>query len=155
MSVVRPSWWLVNIGSGNGLVPSGNKPLPEPMLTQIDVVIQAPMSWDSLLRVWVIQKYALPKKIQLQSQWFSWIKFSEIMLKKSPLMKYDICLFLEMLLQIILNVRSKKIWLYVEKFQSKYHHSHINGLVKDCRTSLADGLEVPQWCIHHGDLISP
>ena len=25
----------VNIGSGNGLVPSGNKPLPEPMLTQI------------------------------------------------------------------------------------------------------------------------
>ena len=28
-------WWSVNIGSGNGLVPSGNKPLPEPMLTQI------------------------------------------------------------------------------------------------------------------------
>ena len=26
-------WWEVNIGSGNGLVPSGNKPLPEPMLT--------------------------------------------------------------------------------------------------------------------------
>ena len=24
----------INIGSGNGLVPSGNKPLPEPMLTQ-------------------------------------------------------------------------------------------------------------------------
>ena len=24
-----------SIGSGNGLVPSGNKPLPEPMLTQI------------------------------------------------------------------------------------------------------------------------
>ena len=24
---------LVNIGSGNGLVPSGNKSLPEPMLT--------------------------------------------------------------------------------------------------------------------------
>ena len=29
----------VNIGSGNGLVPSGNKPLPEPMLTQIAVAI--------------------------------------------------------------------------------------------------------------------
>ena len=26
-----------NIGSGNGLVPSGNKPLPEPMLTNIIV----------------------------------------------------------------------------------------------------------------------
>ena len=27
----------VNNGSGNGLVPLGNKPLPEPMLTQIYV----------------------------------------------------------------------------------------------------------------------
>ena len=26
-------WILVNIGSGNGLVPDGTKPLPEPMLT--------------------------------------------------------------------------------------------------------------------------
>ena len=25
----------VNIGSGKGLVPSGNKPLPEPVLTKI------------------------------------------------------------------------------------------------------------------------
>ena len=30
----RPHWWLVNTGSGNGLVLSGNKPLTEPMLTQ-------------------------------------------------------------------------------------------------------------------------
>ena len=28
-----PHWSLVNIGSGNGLVASGNKPLPEPVLT--------------------------------------------------------------------------------------------------------------------------
>ena len=35
-------WWQVNIGSGNGLVPSGNKPLPEPMLTQICVAIWHP-----------------------------------------------------------------------------------------------------------------
>ena len=34
-----PRWWLVNIGSGNGLVPSGIKPLPELMLTQFYVVI--------------------------------------------------------------------------------------------------------------------
>ena len=32
-------WWSVNIDSGNGLVPSGNKPLPEPMLTKIPVTI--------------------------------------------------------------------------------------------------------------------
>ena len=29
----------VNIGSGNGLVPSGNKPLPEPMLTKVPAAI--------------------------------------------------------------------------------------------------------------------
>ena len=37
----------VNIGSGNGLLPSGNKPLPDPMLTLIYDTIwytQDPMS---------------------------------------------------------------------------------------------------------------
>ena len=27
-------WWWVSIGLGNGLVPSGNKPLPEQVLTK-------------------------------------------------------------------------------------------------------------------------
>ena len=35
----RRYWWEVNIGSGNGLVPSGTKPLPEPMLAHIYVII--------------------------------------------------------------------------------------------------------------------
>ena len=39
MNVIGLHWWSVNIGSGNGLVPSGNKPLPEPMLTDISVAI--------------------------------------------------------------------------------------------------------------------
>ena len=39
MDATGPYWWWVNIGSGNGLVPSGNKPLPEPMLTQFSVAI--------------------------------------------------------------------------------------------------------------------
>ena len=43
----KPHWWLVNTGSGKGLVPSGTKPLPEPVLTQLHVSIwhrQATMS---------------------------------------------------------------------------------------------------------------
>ena len=32
-------WWLIIIGSGNGLVPSGTKSLSEPMLTQICAII--------------------------------------------------------------------------------------------------------------------
>ena len=35
MNVTGLRWWPVNIGSGNGLLPSGNEPLPETMLTQI------------------------------------------------------------------------------------------------------------------------
>ena len=34
-----PYWREVNIGSGNGLMPSNNKPLPELMLIQISVAI--------------------------------------------------------------------------------------------------------------------
>ena len=34
LNVTGPYLWKVNIGSGNGLVPSGSKPLPELMLTQ-------------------------------------------------------------------------------------------------------------------------
>ena len=37
MNVTGHHWWPVSIGSGNGLVPSGNTPLPEPMLTRIYV----------------------------------------------------------------------------------------------------------------------
>ena len=39
MSLSGLHWWSVNIGSGNDLVLSGNKPSPEPMLTQIFVTI--------------------------------------------------------------------------------------------------------------------
>ena len=39
INVTGLHWSPGNIGSGNGLVPSGNKPLPEPMLTQISVAI--------------------------------------------------------------------------------------------------------------------
>ena len=35
INVIILHWRLVNIGSGNGLVPLGNKPLPDPMLAQI------------------------------------------------------------------------------------------------------------------------
>ena len=39
VNATRHRWWLVNTGLGNGLVPLGNKPLPEPILTQICIVI--------------------------------------------------------------------------------------------------------------------
>ena len=34
MNATETCWWKDKIGSGNGLVPSGNKPLCEPMLAQ-------------------------------------------------------------------------------------------------------------------------
>ena len=47
-NATNPHKWQVNIGSDNGLVPSGNKPLPEPMLTCIYDAMwchQATMIW--------------------------------------------------------------------------------------------------------------
>ena len=41
MNGTGPYWSSVNIGQDNGLVPSGDKPLPELMLTQYYVII-----WD-------------------------------------------------------------------------------------------------------------
>ena len=40
MGIMRHCFSKVNTGSGSGLVPSDNKPLPEPMLTQIYVAKQ-------------------------------------------------------------------------------------------------------------------
>ena len=39
INATESQWWYVNIASGDGLLPSGNKPLPESMLTQISFVI--------------------------------------------------------------------------------------------------------------------
>ena len=35
VSATRPQWSLVNIGSDNGCVPSGNKAVPEPIYRQV------------------------------------------------------------------------------------------------------------------------
>ena len=39
VNATEPHLWKDNIGSGNGLVPWGNKPLPEPILNQIYVAL--------------------------------------------------------------------------------------------------------------------
>ena len=72
-----PCWRYVNIGSGNGLVPSGNKPLPEPMLTQTFVQGSTfrELLWSSVLilvccllsmRPVPIRSHLIPLKIQVR-----------------------------------------------------------------------------------------
>ena len=53
---MEPCKWQINIGSGNGLVPSGNKPLPEPLLIQIYITIwchNATVSLSVLIKIWI------------------------------------------------------------------------------------------------------
>ena len=62
MNATGVYWWRLNNGSGNGLVLSGNKPLAEPMLTQIYAAIwrqQAMMSWERILPylLWIVRQY--------------------------------------------------------------------------------------------------
>ena len=40
LNVTGPHWWHVNTGSGNGMVPSVNKPLPELLLAKIYLAIE-------------------------------------------------------------------------------------------------------------------
>ena len=51
MNVTGLNWWSVNIGSGNGLVPSGNKPWPEPMLTQISCRCMVSLGQNELISI--------------------------------------------------------------------------------------------------------
>ena len=63
MNATRPHWYLVNIGLGNGLVPSGNNPLPEPMLTQIYIVIWR--HYAIYIKVWMCN--SISQKITIHS----------------------------------------------------------------------------------------
>ena len=56
-------WIWVNIGSGNGLVPDGTKPLPEPKLTNHQWGSVA-CTWEQFYRkCWRIQSVALNRKL--------------------------------------------------------------------------------------------
>ena len=43
--------WQVSIGSGNGLLPSGNKPLPEPMLTHMTITMMTSPGHNELIQL--------------------------------------------------------------------------------------------------------
>ena len=59
----------VNIGSGNGLVPSGTKPLPEPMLTQIYFTIH---------QCWLFLGEILWHSSDCKFTWVSRIQYNEV-----------------------------------------------------------------------------
>ena len=72
MSLDFIDWTSVNIGSGNGLEPSGGKPLPEPMLAQVSVAIwrhYATMSFNHdnpyiiLCLIWILSQNIEPESI--------------------------------------------------------------------------------------------
>ena len=53
---LRPHWWLVNTGSGDILVLSGKKPLPQPMLTSS--LMPHGITWPQVwVRDWLFQPY--------------------------------------------------------------------------------------------------
>ena len=81
MNVTRPYWWKFKTGSGDGLVPSGNKPLPGQMLTQIYVAIWGhwgTMSWclkasHNFISNWAVCSKAYPAKQQRNHENSAWL----------------------------------------------------------------------------------
>ena len=80
----------VNIGSGNGLLPEGNKPLPEPMLTD--------HQWSPVTFI----------SGQFHNFWFgSWSAFYKILQQYIPISILMICtlwLFLPLLIRVIMRL---------------------------------------------------
>ena len=74
LNATTPHWSLINIGSGNGLVPSGNKPLPEPMLTQIIAPygVTGPQ-WVKGLTCWVLKPEYSARTSSIQWLLMPWL----------------------------------------------------------------------------------
>ena len=78
----------VNIVSGNGLLPDGTKPLPEPMLHQYGAVT---FIWGQCYKRYLIQQLLKSDienyliEISFKSPRGQWVKMSEFMLAKDAL----------------------------------------------------------------------
>ena len=79
--------YLVNTGSGNGLLPDGTKPLPEPMLTYHQQGPVAFFWWHYHKKIWrnqsvkqKIEDYFF--KITLRSPSGQWVKDIDILVQK-------------------------------------------------------------------------
>ena len=60
------NWRLIIIGSGNGLVPSDSKPLPEPMMTKFyDTMLSSEIN---IFQAWLVLKY--PVIFRMAEQYF-------------------------------------------------------------------------------------
>ena len=66
VNATRPHGWLVNIVSGNGLVLSGNKPLPEWLLTQIYIT-----PWCHYMTMFYHFRYESHISTELRWSWSS------------------------------------------------------------------------------------
>ena len=67
-------WWYVNIGSGNGLVLPGNKPLPEVLNQVLYGITRA--QWMKFSAVTFISHYK-PNQLIHKTAWFSWAGFEK------------------------------------------------------------------------------
>ena len=90
MNVTGLQWWSVDIGSGDGLVPSGNKPSPEPMLTQI-CCHMASLGHNELISKLISRIDILSISCEIAPRWFvnlkSWlvsIGFGNVLMPMTP-----------------------------------------------------------------------
>ena len=130
----RCIWYMVNMGSGNGLVPHGTKPLPEPMLTNPKKEIEnRSRSVTATSRTWRFDhmkccSLSVPEKIVYYVWYLSfkmivrqlWAVYSILGI---PILRQNgwnfagfifICIFLNencnILIQISLNIVLKSPW---------------------------------------------
>ena len=88
MNTKGPDWWQVNLGSGNDVVPSGIKSLPEPPMTQFYVgILHHQATMDDMQRHFetntsAFVQFVLCQLITVRCQWpllLTWFNFNRSM----------------------------------------------------------------------------
>ena len=107
-------WWQVIIVSGNALVPSGNKPWPDPKLTQINVAIwlyQATMSLVKTLQLIVRRAGLLWSQQDFEWRW-SVPLFKCLTVLEFSFILFDLCLLITFFNFIMKYVPIVTFWIF-------------------------------------------
>ena len=124
--VLETHWWLVRNGSGNGLVPSGNQPLPQPMMIYcwLDPWEQTSVKFES--------KYKHPHSRKYIWKFAEWQSFcSEV----NVLIDYHILFF--QALGILEKIGLKRIMNYMSEKDDTLSTASAN-LLKNILNSITD-----------------
>ena len=154
-------WWSINIGLGNGLVPSGNKPLPKPKLTEfyddhvhdkLSTIIfhcYSPFTWTCKF----VKHMSFSPDVQVKVKKLK-LHYKTMAMKIYPLYSQTICLPLELIyllssLYTVLHISRLLTHKFIEK-KLLVEITCVRGILSFTVGVLHALVVYMVWC--HGDI---